>query len=216
MGEENTDPQNDPENTDPENDPKDPPKDKAFTQAQVNRISAREKDEGRRAGKRELLEELGLEDADTLKEMVAAHKTTQESQKSDLQKAEQDRDKAKRDAEEAKAEAKQVRFDSKVKDMLLEAGIPAKSARRVAGMLNGLTAESDDDAITEEIEALQEDFPNLFGEQEEGGEDPQDDQGGAPPRSDPGRMPKTPPKSGNAKERATSLLHERHPRLVKP
>ena len=61
--------------------PSEPPK--TFTQEEVNRMMAREKNEG----KKSVLRELGVEDVDSAKNSLAEYAKVLDAQKTDLQKA---------------------------------------------------------------------------------------------------------------------------------
>lgn len=215
---------------DGEEDEEDPPKRKksgeevVLTQRRLQSMMTREKDEGRRAGRRSLLKDVGVEDADELKEIVKAYKAHEDKNSSEADKAKRDADKAKREADEAKAEAAKLRQGVKVERALMQANVPAKQVDKVARMLD-IADEADDDEINDAVEDLKADFPHLFtvstDDEDEGDEEDDSPDGSSrrrsdgPPRSDPGQPKRKRRPSKSTRDQAKSLLHERHPNLVK-
>lgn len=172
------DPPKDPPKGDPDpskGDKKDPP---TFSQEELNRIAAREKDEGKRAALAEVAKTLGCTVEEAV-EFVKKAKADDEKHKSDAQKAQEAADKAKADADKEKDEAAKEKHMARVERALLKAGVPDSKLERVARMLDaevGATPEKIDDAAKD----LKKEFPELFTGKEAG-----------PPGSDPpGKPPK--------------------------
>ena len=153
-------------------------KDPTFSQEDLNRIAAREKDEGKRAALADVAKTLGctLEEA---AQIIKAHKEADDKQKSEAQRAQEAADKAKADAEKEKADAAREKHIARVERALLKAGVPDGKLERVARMLDAEVG-ADLDKIEAAAKDLKKEFPELFTGTKQG-----------PPNSDP---PGTPPK----------------------
>ena len=226
MGDENEtlDDDHDDEHEDDDDDVDDPkgrkkPKEVVLSQRRLNNMMTREKDEGRRAGRRAVLQELEVEDFDELKEIVDAHRKREDASADAATKAQREADKAKRDADAAREEAKKERHDIKVERALLAADVPAKNAAKVARLVD-VEVGAEEDEIADAVDDLKEQFPHLFapaddtddGEDDESSNGSQGRQG--PPRSDPGKPPRKKTSPVNTRDQAKSLLKERHPQLA--
>jgi hypothetical protein len=182
----------------------DPPvvsvEDKTFTQAQLNAISAREKAQGKAAGKAEaeqaLADMLGvpLEEAKTI---IAERKTAEDAKKSD---ADKDREKAAKelaDAEKAKADAALETHAARVERALAREGFVTddtdegkKKLDRVQRLVTVAVGASLEDVLAD-VQSVKADFPELFGGAkavEGDGRKPK----GKLPNSDPAGKPKAP------------------------
>lgn len=201
------------------------PEEVVMTQRRFTSVMSREKSEGKRAGRRALLQELDVEDVDELKALVEKGRGKDSSDEKDQRRNATETDKAKRERDEARAEAEKLRLDTKKERALLEADVPAKQVARVARMLD-IEPDADDSEIEAAVEDLKEQFPHLFTAATVDDEDEEDDddssdgknsrnRGSGPPRSDPGQPKRKRRPSGNTKDQAKSLLHERHPQLAK-
>lgn len=212
-----------------------PNKGAIFTQRQMNAIATREKRDGRKAGRNEVLQELGFSSLEEAKAALAGKKASSGNNKEDDtddadSKAAQEALKAKREAEEAKAEAARIKFESKLERKLLAAGAkPGKVERMVA--LLGLEVDASDDEIEEAIDDLADELPALF-DSSDYSDDDEDDEDQGQPRGRRQRGTDTPPrkrklpdsttggerrrkgKQAPAKERARARLAQRHPRFV--
>jgi len=198
-------------------------KEVVMSQRKYTSVMTREKDEGRRAGRRALLQELEVESTEDLKELVDAARQARDKDSSDSDKAKREADRARREADEARSEAKQARFETKVERMLIAADVPVKKVGKVHRMLD-VTVDANDDELADAIDDLKEEYPELFraesagdGEGDNDEESPNGDkdrQTGLP-RSDPGKQPRKKNPPANLQDQARSLLHERHPNLVR-
>lgn len=198
---------------------------KTFTQRQVNAVATREKREGKKAGRRELLEELGFESVDELRESIQKQKEGKAKDDDELSKERKKLEKEKSDAEKLRSEAAKDRHDARVERRLLSAGVPLKKLEKVARLVDveiGVEADEIDDAI----DSIKEDFPELFGSNSDSEDTDEDDstdrgkrKGGTEPRkkvqdSNPGR------KAGGSKaksldDRVKDRLAARHPEFKK-
>ena len=140
-----------------------PADDKKFSQADVDGAAAK----ARKSAEEKFLKELGVADAKTAKDAIAAFQKAQDEQKSEIEKATgraTDAEKRATDAE-ARAAALEMRF------AVVSAGVPAEKADRVAK----LAAQYDGETASARVEAVKADFPELFAAQNsaaaaEGGE----------------------------------------------
>ena len=180
--------------------PPEPPK--TFTQEELSRIAAREKQEGRTAGINELLKQLELDDVDQLKEVLKRQKDADDATKSQVQKDAEKAARDKADAEVEKSAAKRDRLMVKVERSLLRAGVADATLDDVAKLVD-IKDDADDDAIKEAIDALKKRLPQLF-------TPVKPEPGTGPPvQGDPGPGPR-PPSPTDSKGQAKSLLEQRH------
>jgi hypothetical protein len=169
----------DPPKEDP---PADPPK--TYTQAEVDRLTSREKDQGERAGKaqgmRDALTALGV-DPDKVK--VEDLKSTLEKALAadDAQKTEAQREKdaavvEKTAAEREKTEAAREKHETRVERLLLRAGLAVdedddnKRDKQIARAMKLVDLEvgADSDKIRAAVDELREEMPSLFGITDDG------------------------------------------------
>ena len=155
-----------------------------FTQAELNRIAAREKEEGKRAAARELAEQLGCT-VDEAKELIARARAQDDSQKTEAQKAREAADKEKADAEKERAEAAKEKHTARIERCLLKAGVPDTKLDKVARMLD-VEVGAEIDKIDEAAKELKKEFPELFAGERK-----------PPPGSDPGGSGGKPPVKPN-------------------
>lgn len=129
--------------------------DKKFTQADVNKLLAKEK----RKGKTSILKDLGLDPED--KEAVSKLKQLIESNRSDGEK----KDKALKDAQDtaSKEATRATKAEQKLK--VLMAGCQKDFVEEVTAM--ALAKMDDDTDFDEALEAVKKKMPNCFGESEE-------------------------------------------------
>jgi hypothetical protein len=201
----------------------------------IKRIATREKGEGREAGSRAVLKELGFEDPS--KADLKAIKAILDKARADEEKSLSDTEKARRDAETDRSTVAQERealalerVETKAERALTRMGLKVdqdddeKAERQIRRAIKLLDLDSSADAgkVKEAVEDLMEDMPQLFTDEES-----DDDQGTKekrkpaskgekPParRSDPGRPQGRKP-AGTTKDRAQAILEKRHPQLAK-
>lgn len=176
------------------------PPEKTFTQADIDRIVAREKESASSKAVKDLAEQLGVT-IDEAKEIVKSHKDKTDAEKSDAQKAREAADKEKAEAVEAKAAAALETHTTRADRALVTAGIAfpkdatddQKDATllRVRGMLTvkpGATAAE----IAADVKSLKEGFPGLFAP-------------GGTGKGSPNSDPKTPPGGGTSSGDKTGM-----------
>ncbi|WP_256789828.1 hypothetical protein [Frankia sp. AvcI1] len=139
---------------------------RTFSQADLDRIGAREKAQGRKAAAAELAEALGMS-VDDAKRIIGEHQARAHADKTEVQRAAEARQAAELAAATAQAEAAQVRHGAAVERALLLAGValPEDGAdEALAGVARLVTAEpgADAAAITAAVTALKGRFPGLF------------------------------------------------------
>jgi hypothetical protein len=161
----------DPEDPPKEDPPADPPK--TYTQAELDRMLAREKDQGGRAGEKALLKKLGLPE-DTKPEAVKAildeKKAEDDKQKSEAARAKEAADAAKAASDKEKADAATERHQAAVERHLVRAGVGAgetddvklaKAIERAAKLVE-VEKGADPEAIAAAVADLKKDMPTLF------------------------------------------------------
>lgn len=190
-----------PKPTDP---PAPAPTDKSFTQDDVTRIATREKAEGRQAGINEMMKELGVTDLEEGKALLKRIRDAEDAQKTQSQRDAEAAATAKAEAEADKAEAAQERLLARMERALTRAGVPAERLDKVVRLLDLNDPKADDAKVTEAVEAVKKDFPELFT-----GAAPPDPGRNPPKPSDPGGPPR-PPAPTDSKGQAKSLLESRH------
>jgi len=164
--------------------PAGPPK--TFTQDDVTRVAAREKSEGERAGRKALLEQLGLP-ADTkpedLKARLDAITAAEDAQKTEATKAKDAAELAKRESDREKQTAAAERHQAAVERHLLRAGVgggesdDAKLAKAIdrASKLVEVEAGADSEKIAAAVADLKKDMPELFTAAKTDGKQPDGD-----------------------------------------
>jgi hypothetical protein len=174
-------------------------KGKTFTQEQLNKFLAKEKQQGKAAGKAEAEQAL----ADTLgvsieeaKAIIAKNKEAEDSKKSE---ADKDREKAAKvlaDAEKAKADAQVETHAARIERALAASGFVTddtdegkKKSSRVQRLVTAEVGASYDDVLAD-VQSVKSDFPELFGSKTEG--DDGKKAKGKLPNSDPAGKPKAP------------------------
>jgi hypothetical protein len=190
-----------PEPPAPAPNPTDPPAGgKTFTQEELNKIAAREKAQGKAAGKAEaeqaLAEMLGVS-VEEAKTIIADRKAAEDAKKSE---ADKDREKAAKvlaDAEKAKADAALETHSARVERALAREGLVTddtdEGKKKFARVLRLVTVEvgaSLEDVLAD-VQSVKADFPELFATKT-----PEGDEGKKPkgklPNSDPaGKPPKS-------------------------
>lgn len=139
-----------------------PKKGKSFTQRQVNAVATREKREGKKAGKNELLKALGYATEEELKEAIEA------KQEADAKKPDPEVDKERKKLDREKAETKaereaaaKDRHAAKVERFLLKGGASLSKLERLSRLID-IEVGADDDEIEDAIDSLKEELPELF------------------------------------------------------
>lgn len=137
-----------------------------FTQDDLDRIAAKEKAQGQRAGARQALEdlaaELGFTNPDDVKTFVAAARKAEEAKKTEEQKRQEELDR--REQELAAREAAAVARERAANRRAVLAGLGATGDDlEDAAALLRVADDADDQAVREAAEALKGRRPELFG-----------------------------------------------------
>lgn len=198
-------------------------KPKTFTQAEVNRISAKEKREGKKAAIKEFLAELGVEGLESeadLKKAVQNQKKSGQEESEALVELRDSLAKAQSDLEKANDKLASNTLRGKIVDALIEEGMTAKAARKASRLVE-VDAKAEDDEITGAVEELKAEMPNLFSVSNATDDDAEDkDRGGSKNQgknSDAGPPPR---KKGQQQEtpesRAKARLAKDYPKKFGP
>jgi hypothetical protein len=181
----------------------------AFSQDDMTRVAAREKDQGKRQGQREVLEALGFGSLDEARDFAKLLKDAEAAQLSEVERAKRDAEKAKSEAESIKAEAKRDRYMALVERELLKEGIDLNHVAKLSKLVEADVNSSPEDIATA-VADLKADMPSVFGIQDVH-EEPGAQNSGTPtpPASDPGKAPGTKP-SADPSKRASERLKARH------
>lgn len=150
-----------------------------FTQADIDRIAARTRQETRDAERKKVLEDIGASSFDDLKALVTEYRKRKEDEMSELEKAQAEIEKARKKAEDAEkrvAEMQQERLAARRRDAFLKA-VRASGGRDVEDLhilveakhRDDYLAVFDDEAKPDDgkmksfIKQVQSDHPAYFG-----------------------------------------------------
>jgi multidrug efflux pump subunit AcrA (membrane-fusion protein) len=140
--------------------------DKTFTQADVDRINAETRRKAEEAAQRRFLEQLGVDDVDKAKEIIAQQRASEDAAKTELQKAQEAREAAERTATEATAKAESILKLSELKSALRDAGInPGRieGAVKLADLGSVTVTDTGVAGIEKVVEAVKAASPEWFG-----------------------------------------------------
>ncbi|MCK9929337.1 hypothetical protein MXD62_19495 [Frankia sp. Mgl5] len=143
---------------------------RTFTQADLDRIAAREKAQGRKAAEQAFADQLGVSVTEAA-DIIKAHQQRADADKSEIQRATEAREQALRDADTARAEATQARHAAAVERALLVAGVALPEAEadrdtalaRVARLVDAEPG-ADTATIAAAVAGVKTQFPGLFGQ----------------------------------------------------
>ena len=177
---------------------------KTFTQSQVTSMMTKEKDQGRRQGRKEVLDALGFGTMDEAKAFSTTMKEAEAAQLSEVERAKREAEEARNAAQRDRDAAQAERFSAKLERALLTAGVVDAQVAKV-GRLIAPEADWSDDEITAAVADLKADMPQLFtpGKQDT-----------PPPNGDPGKAPGKKPDS-DPSQRAKDRLKARHGERIK-
>jgi colicin import membrane protein len=136
-----------------------------ITQAEMGRIAAREKREGRNSGQLELAKELGFETVDAMKAAAQRQKDAEDAAKTEAQRAIDDA-KAEKDASaRERAEAAAERRTARMERALIRLGVGDDDLDDAIAMreMRELPADADADAIADAAQKLKDRRAGLFG-----------------------------------------------------
>lgn len=168
------------------------PAEKTFTQAELNAIATREKNEGKAAAERSIAEQLGVSIEDA-KAIIKQSKDAADAKKSE---ADKDREAAAKEKTAAEADRQAAALEvhnARLERAFLKEGIDfdelgEDKAKRLLGLVTAQSGASYDDVL-KDVQQIKADFPALFGAPEETGtkrKAPGSDPKGAPPKPNAG------------------------------
>ena len=135
--------------------------DKTFTQAELNAIAKKEKEDGKKA----ILKELGFEDVKSVKDGLAELKKWQDSQKTEAEKTA-----AALEAQEKLATAAQKKLELvEAKLSAIKTGVNPAFVDDVVAL--SMLKVSDEKDLATVLEEMKKTYPNFFSEEEPGKED---------------------------------------------
>lgn len=136
---------------------------RTFTQEEVNALATREKQQGKKAGARELLESLGFEKPEDAQAFIKAQRDAEESAKTEAQKLADQAARDKAEAEKSRAETAAEKRATQIERALLRAKVKDDDLEDAAYLLaKDLDADADADAITAAATTLKERRKELF------------------------------------------------------
>ncbi|MFB6643128.1 hypothetical protein ACFCYF_38560 [Streptomyces chartreusis] len=179
---------------DPDSTPLPQPGQVNLSQDELTRRFTREKDQGRRAGVRELLSQLGFDSTRALSDFVRAQREAEQEKLSALDRREQELATREQQAMEREAEATARERDAARRAVLVSLGAAGNELEDAATLLSR-TADEDanDAALRTAAEELKTRRPELFGQQL-----PTPPPSGSPGGGVPARSGKTPASPGTA------------------
>ncbi len=124
-----------------------------FTQSDIDRLAGNARKEGREAGVKALLEELGLSDLESLKGKVTALAQKEEADKSELQKATDKLAKAEAKATESLQKATRLVVRTKAEALAAQRGLDPEKVGQLLATMGGLDGFKVD-LETGEVEGL--------------------------------------------------------------
>jgi hypothetical protein len=153
--------------------PVDPPKPgpppgpvKEFSQEDLDRIAAKEKSQGERAGARKALEEFaaehGFSNVDDAKAFIAAARQAEEAKKTEDQKRQEELDRREQELATREASAIARERDAGRRAVLVGLGATGDDLEDAAALLR-VADDADEKVVREAAEKLKERRPELFG-----------------------------------------------------
>lgn len=127
---------------------------KTFSQAELNAMMTREKEQGKRA----ILKELGVEDVKSAKDGLARYREFLESQKSELQKAQEAANSAGKEKDDL---ARQLE-EANMRLSVLSAGCIPEKASDICVLAQSRT--SDTVTFDDAVKLVKKEYPSLFGQ----------------------------------------------------
>lgn len=135
-----------------------------FTQADVERLAAKEKSQGKRAGMRELAEEAGFDDVEAFKAWVTESKQREQEALSDQQRKEQEIAQREAAAAQREREAAKRLAEANRRAALVTLGATGDDLDDALALLGARVGDDvDEDTLASEAESLKERRPELFG-----------------------------------------------------
>jgi 8-oxo-dGTP pyrophosphatase MutT (NUDIX family) len=140
---------------------------KTFTQDDLTRVAAREKQQGKEAAQRELAEQLGVP-LDEAKAIIQAARDAEAAKQTEAEKARAAADKERTDAAAEKQTAKQEVHTARLERAFLKQGVDLDElgedkTKRLLGLVTVETGASYEDVLAD-VAQIKRDFPGLFGD----------------------------------------------------
>jgi hypothetical protein len=183
---------------------------KTYTQADLDNITAEVRRKAKGSAEKEILKLLDVEDVDSVKKVLEAHRSNQDKNKTDLEKAQGELGQEKTKRESTESTLAELDLTVRIEKALINKGLTVAAAERARGLVKLDTKATAED-IKAELETLEKEMPNLFTGLGNG------EQGKTPPNSNPGTPPKGKPgqQGSSPQEAARAILHARHPKTAK-
>lgn len=139
---------------------------KVFDQAEVNRIAAREKEQGRRAAEAKMAEELGMPLAD-VKAILAAQAAKADAEKTEVEREREKAEAERRAATTEKSAAVSETHALRIERAFLKTGLDLETLKdderaRMTRLVTVETGASYEDVLAD-VESVKTAFPALFG-----------------------------------------------------
>lgn len=148
---------------------------KRFSQDDMTRVATREKQEGHRAGTREVLEALGFNSLEDAKRFKTELDAAEDAKLSEADRRTKEAERREAAAQKADREAKQERLNARIERALLKANAPEKAIERLLKLVDVDDLDADADTVKKAVADLKKDMPQLFTSEEDGDEDDDDD-----------------------------------------
>lgn len=133
----------------------------------LKKIAATEKRQGKRAGQREVLEALGVEDVDAAKKIIDAAREQQRKDETEAERKTREAEESRSTSERERAEAREEKRTAALERALVRRGVADEDLDDAVTILGKkLAADADAEAIAEEADALKTRRPELFGAEE--------------------------------------------------
>lgn len=185
-----------------------------FTQSDFDRAVSKARKSARSAATKKLLEDLGVTTPEEAKALVQTARN-KEGKGKEAEAANSD-EVAKLKAENARILSESLKRETtgRVKDALVDAGIPVKAAAKAAKLIELESDNPSDEEIADEVEELKESMPQLFNTASKDDEDEDEDE---TPRGKKGTTPPPPKrkrKGATPEEQAQEIFRKRHPQAT--
>lgn len=152
--------EDDPNNGSNTSDGQEAPPPRVFTQDDVSRMLAREKDEGRRAEREAVARTLGVS-VDEAKKVIEESRRREQEAKTEAEKSRERAEQERKEAEAAQSAAAKEVYTTRVQRALLSAKINEARLDKAARLVDAEVGD-DYDTITEAVNHLKAEMPELF------------------------------------------------------
>lgn len=177
-----------------------------FSQEDLARIAAKEKNEGKRSGQREVLEALGFSSLEEARKFREAMEAAEVSKLNETQRAKKEADDYRQKYQDLQSELKTTRINSYLRTALIQNGVSdSDDVKMLSRLVEVDYDEDDEESITEKVKDLKARKPNFFTESDGTGTNPPERR---LPASDPGKAPRKSPTDSS--QRARDRLVSRH------